>query len=204
MPATLKTSTDKAVQLLQNQKGVLCTADILKQGIHPRTLYELRDKGVLEQLSRGVYRLADQEPSAHPDLVIVTARCPKAIVCLVSALAFHQLTTQIPHAVSIALPRGSETPRIDYPPIAVHRFSDESFAAGIEQHTTDGVTLQIYNPEKTIADCFKFRNKIGMDVVLEALKLYLAQKQFYVAKLLEYGRVCRVENIMKPYLEALL
>jgi predicted transcriptional regulator of viral defense system len=204
MLATLPNSTDKAIQLLHNQKGVLCTADMLHMGIHPRTLYKLRDTGVLEQLSRGVYRLASQEPIEHLDLVTVAARCPKAIICLVSALSFHQLTTQIPHSVSIALPCGSEAPRIEYPPISVHRFSAESYGAGIDEHIIDGVSLQVYNPEKTIADCFKFRNKIGMDVVLEALKFYLKQKQFNVSSLLEYGRICHVEKIMKPYLEALL
>ena len=204
MLVTSSNSTDKAIELLQTQKGVLCTADMLNLGIHPRTLYKLRDTGVLEQLSRGVYRLADQEPVEHSDLVIVATRCPKAVICLVSALSFHLLTTQVPHSIFIALPQGSETPRIEYPPISVHRFSDESYDAGIEQHTISGITLQVYNPEKTIADCFKFRNKIGMDVVLEALKLYRKEKAFDVTKLLEYGRVCRVENIMKPYLEALL
>ena len=204
MLITSSNSTDKAIELLQNEKGVLCTADMLHMGIHPRTLYKLRDTGVLEQLSRGVYRLASQEPIEHLDLVIVAARSPKAVICLVSALSFHQLTTQIPHSVSIALPRGTETPRIDYPPISVHRLSHESLSAGIEKHSIDGVTIQIFNPEKTIADCLKFRNQIGMDIALEALKLYLKQKQFDITALLEYGRICRVEKIMKPYLEALL
>ena len=204
MLVTTSNSTDKAIELLQTQKGVLCTADILNLGIHPRTLYTLRDTGVLEQLSRSVYRLASKGPVEHPDLVTVAARCPRAVICLVSALSFHQLTTLIPHSVSIALPKGSETPRIEYPPVGVHRFSDECYNTGIERHAIEGITLQVYTPEKTIADCFKFRNKIGMDAVMEALKLYRKEKAFDVSKLLDYGRVCRVENIMKPYLEALL
>ena len=173
-------------------------------GIHPRTLYALRDSGVLEQLSRGVFRLADQEPVSNPDLIMVAVRCPKAIICLVSALSFHEITTQVPHVVSIALERGSDSPKIDNPPLSIHRFSRESLVAGIEQHDIDSVTINIYSPEKTLADCFKFRNKIGMDIVLEALKLYKKRREFKVKELLEYARICRVEGIMKPYLETLI
>lgn len=173
-------------------------------GIHPRTLYELRDRGVLVQLSRGVYQLAERDSLSHPDFVIVAKRCPRAVVCLVSALAFHELTTQIPHEIAIALPQGSETPCIEHPPISVHRFSPESFAAGIERHKLDGVPVRIYSVEKTLADCFKFRNKIGMDVVLEALKLYQGRGRFDASALLHYARICRVKKVMTPYLEALI
>lgn len=173
-------------------------------GIHPQVFYELRDSGVLEQMSRGVYRLAEQKPLSNLDLVTVAVRIPRAIICLVSALAFHGMTTQIPHTVSIALDRSAESPKIEHPPVSVHRFSGESLTAGIEDHQIDGVTVHIYSKEKTLADCFKFRNKVGMDVVLEALKLYKDQGAFDIGKLLEYARVCRVERIMKPYLEAML
>ena len=117
----------------------------------------------------------DQDQISDPDLVIVAKRVPQAVICLVSALAYHDITTQIPHAVSIALPKGAETPRVDYPPISVHGFS-EAALKGVETHQIDGVSINIYCPEKTLADCFKFRNKLGMDIVLEALKFYKAQK----------------------------
>jgi predicted transcriptional regulator of viral defense system len=194
----------KAKRLLERFGGVVRTSEALRAGMHPRTLYALRDSGVLEQLSRGVYRLADRGAVSSPDLVTVAARVPRAVLCLVSALAFHEMTTQIPRGVSIALEKGAETPRLDHPPLTVYRFSGDSLVAGIEAHEIDGVTVRVYNPEKTLADCFKFRNKIGMDIVLEALKLYRARKEFNVAELLKYARICRVEKVMKPYLEAVL
>jgi len=165
-------------------------------------LYSLRDKGIIEQVSRGVYRLVELPPISNPDLVTVSLRVPKAVICLISALSFHDITTQIPHVVSIAVPRDSRIPSLDNPPIQVHRFSNEAYKSGIENHAIDGVPVKIYTPEKTLADCFKFRNKIGMEVVLEALKLYRSRQQFNLEKLLTYAEVCRVKNIMTPYLEA--
>ena len=166
-------------------------------------LYSLRDKGVTEKLSREVYRLSELPPVSNPDLITVSIRFPKAVICLISALSFHELTTQIPHEVSIAITRESRTPVLDWPPLAVHRFSKITFEAGIEKHDIDGVKIRMYSPEKTLADCFKFRNKLGMDIVLEALKFYKAGKIFNVGKILKYARICRVEKIMTPYLEAL-
>ncbi len=198
------TATSRAKQAIRELGGTIRTADAIRAGIHPRTLYQLRDSGEVEALSRGVYRLTDQEAVADPDLVIVATRVPQAVICLTSALAFHAITTQIPHAISIALQRGAETPQLDYPPLSVYRFSQATLRLGIEQHQISGVTVKVYSAEKTLADCFKFRNKIGMDIVLEALKLYKARKPFNPDQLLKYGRACRVENIMRPYLEATL
>ena len=134
-------------------------------------LYSLRDKGIIEQVSRGVYRLMELPPISNPGLVTVSLRFPNAVICLISALSYHNITTQIPHVVSVAVPRDSRIPSLDYPPIQTHRFSDEAYNAGIGNHVIDGAHVKIYNSEKTLADCFKFRNKIGMEVVLEALKL---------------------------------
>ncbi|MCZ2202984.1 MAG: type IV toxin-antitoxin system AbiEi family antitoxin domain-containing protein, partial [Cylindrospermopsis raciborskii PAMP2012] len=173
-----ETASERAVRLIK-KKGttIIRTAQALQVGIHPRTLYQLRDNGVLEQVSRGVYRLSEQPYFSQPDLVTVALRIPKGIICLVSALAFHELTTQIPHTVSIALAKGAQSPRIDYPPVSVHRFSGASLKTGIEVYEIDEVPIRIYSAEKTLADCFKFRNKLGMDVVLEALKLYKTRKK---------------------------
>lgn len=195
---------EKAKRRIRKIGGAVRTAEALRVGVHPRTLYELRDAGELEQVSRGVYRLSVQEPLSDPDLVTVALRVPRAVVCLVSSLAFHAITTQIPRAVSIALEPGAETPRVDYPPISVHRFSGAALTSGIEEHGIDGVRVRVYSPEKTLADCFKYRNKIGMDVVLEALALYKARKKLKLGELLKYARACRVEKVMKPYLEATL
>lgn len=197
-------SLDRAGRLIRERGGTIRTAEALKAGIHPRTLYRLRDEGVLELVSRGVFRLADAPPLSNPDLVTIALRVPQAVICLVSALAFHELTTQIPRAVAIALGKGAESPRIDHPPISVHRFSGRSLSVGIETHRIDGIVVRIYGPEKTLADCFKFRNKLGMDVVLEALKLYKIRQGFKLEELLKYARVCRVESVMRPYLETLL
>ncbi|MCL5798611.1 MAG: type IV toxin-antitoxin system AbiEi family antitoxin domain-containing protein [Gammaproteobacteria bacterium] len=194
----------QSIRLIQEQGGPIRTGEALKAGIHPRTLYQLRDEGILVVVSRGVYRLADAPPLSSPDLVTVALRAPQAVVCLVSALAFQEMTTQIPHAVAVALPKGAEAPRIAHPPISVHRFSGHSFIAGIETHRIDGVAVRVYGPEKTLADCFRFRNRLGMDVVLEALKFYKARKPFRVDDLLKYARICRVERVMRPYLETLV
>lgn len=195
---------EEARRIIREHNGIIRTSQALKAGIHSRTLYALRDWGELEQISRGVFRLSDQPPISNPDLVTVAFRIPRAVICLISALAFHELTTQVPHRVSIALEKGAQSPRLEHPPITVHRFSRQVFVAGIETHDIDGVPIRIYSPEKTLADCFRFRNQIGMETVLDALKLYRARRQFKVSELLEYARICRVEKIMMPYLEAMI
>ncbi|HOK54780.1 MAG TPA: type IV toxin-antitoxin system AbiEi family antitoxin domain-containing protein [Armatimonadota bacterium] len=195
---------EDAKRLIREKSGVIRTAEAIQVGVHPRTLYELRDAGELVQISRGVYRLTDQQPVSNIDIVTVASRIPRAVICLVSALAFHDITTQIPHTISIALEKGAETPRLDYPPITVHRFSGDALTQGIQEHTVDDVGVRVYSPEKTLADCFRFRNKLGMDVVLEALRLYKARKPFDIGELLKYAKICRVENVMRPYIEAML
>ncbi len=189
------------IQICKEQGGYLRMSEALKQGITRYMLYALRDKGLLEQVSRGVYRPAELPSLHNPDLVTVALRYPRAVICLTSALAFHGITTQIPHSVSAAIPRNSHITQPDFPPITVHRFSDTSYRAGIQEHTLDGATVQIYNPEKTLVDCFKFRNTIGMDIVLEAFQLYRERMPFDHAKILTYAKVCRVQKQITPYLE---
>ena len=164
----------------------------------------MRDDGTLETVSRGVFRLADSEPLGNPDLVTVATRVQNGVVCLISALAFHEITTQIPHKVHVALQRGSERSRLDYPPIKLYWFSDKSYSAGVETHELDGVSVRIYSPEKTLADCFKFRNKIGLDTAVEAVRFYRERRSVNVDALMRYAAICRVEKVMRPYLEALL
>ena len=184
--------------------GALRTSEAVRAGIHPRTLYRMRDEGIVEQLARGLFRLAELPPLTQPDLVTVTTKVPQGVVCLVSALSFHGMTTQIAHHVHLALLQGSERPRIDYPPIRPHFFSEKPFREGVETHTVDGVSVRVYSREKTIADCFKYRNKLGLDVALEALDLYAQSGRIDVAALLHYARICRMETVMRPYLEAIL
>ncbi|MEO2031500.1 MAG: type IV toxin-antitoxin system AbiEi family antitoxin domain-containing protein [Planctomycetaceae bacterium] len=193
-----------AIQVFRAAGGILRTREALKAGIHPRTLYKLRDEGYLEQLSRGLFRLVDAPPLSEPDLVTVALKVPDGVVCLISALAWHQLTTQIPHEIYVAIPRNAEPPRIDYPPIRHFWFSGKAYSKGIETHVVDRVDVRIYSREKTIADCFKHRNRIGLDTVLESLKTYVQSGHPNVDSLLHYGEICRVRRVMTPYLEAML
>ncbi len=198
------TVADKAKALILAQGGLIRTREAISLGIHPRTLYRLRDSGELEELSRGIYQLKGWKQLEYPDLITVALRVPNGVLCLVSALSFHEMTTQVPHSVSLALEKGAEQPRIEYPPVTVFRFSPSCFKIGIETHQLDGVSVKIYSPEKTLVDCFKFRNRIGMDIVLEALKLYRQRMQKNLHALMQYAEVCRVASVMKPYLEATL
>ena len=191
-------------EIFRSCGGQLRMSEAIERGITRYMLYSLRDKGVIEQVSRGVYRLVELPPISNPDLVTVSLRFPKAVICLISALAYHDITTQVPHNVSVAVPRDSRLPSLDYPPILAHRFSEQAYRSGIEEHQIDGAPVKVYSPEKTLADCFKFRNKIGMDVVLEAFKLCKSRKKFNLSELLKQARICRVEKVMRPYLEATL
>jgi len=195
---------DRAVGIFKKHGGILRTAQALRAGIHPGTLYTMRDSGALEMVSRGVYRLANSPPLGNPDLVTVATRVPGGVICLISALAFHELTTQIPHEVHVALPRGAEEPRLDHPPIKTYRFTGEAFTKGVEAHKLDGVSVRIYSPEKTLADCFKFRNQVGLDTVIEAVRFYRERRSIKVDDLMRYAGICRVKKIIRPYLEAIL
>ncbi len=198
----MHSAIEEARQRIRELGGTVRTRDAVAAGIHPRTLYGLRDSGELERLSWGVYRLAELPDLSEPDLATVAARIPQGVVCLISALAVHELTTQIPHAVHVALQRGTRYPKLDYPPLRVYLFSPETFLAGIDERRIDGVPARIYNPEKTLADCFKFRRKIGLDVATEALGTYRRRPGANLQRVYEYARVCRVANVIRPYLEA--
>jgi predicted transcriptional regulator of viral defense system len=197
-------SVDQAKRIFEAHGGMLRTSEALAAGIHPRTLYRLRDLGLIERISRGLYRWADLPPLANPDLVTVAARIPRGVICLVSALAYHEITSQIPHEVHVAVPREVRVPRIDWPPIRGFRFSEPSFRAGVKEHTIDGTEVKIYSPAKTVADCFKFRSTVGIDVAVEALRLTLERGKAVPADIEAFARVCRVEKVVGPYLEAML
>jgi len=194
----------RARSIFLHHGGVLRTKEALRLGIHPETLYRMRDSGKLTSLGRGLYRLSDLPPLGNPDLVTVAMKVPSGVICLISALAFHELTTQIPHEVYLALPRGAEPPRLDHPPIRLFWFTKRVFEFGVEAHKLDGTQVRVYSPEKTVADCFKYRNKIGLDTAREALKLYLERRKRNLDALLEAAEACRVSKVMRPYLEALV
>ncbi len=180
------------------------TSDALAAGIHRRTLYWMRDAGQLESLSRGVYHLASHPLPAKPDVVAVMRRAPKAVLCLVSALDLHELGTQIPAEVQIALPRDVRPPRIGYPRVRVFHMSPPSLAAGIQERTAEGAILRVFNVAKTVADCFKYRSSVGADVALEALQEVIRERRATPGEIMEYAKVDRVQNVIRPYLEALL
>ena len=194
----------RAVSIFKQKGSVLKTTEVLKAGIHRSTLYALVKNGKLERISRGVYRLTDSPPLSNPDLILVAKRIPKGVICLLSALSFHDITTHIPHEIHIALSFGAEEPRLEYPPIRTFRFSNAAFTEGIQTHRIDRAEIKVYSPEKTLADCFKFRNTIGLDTAIEALKLYRDRRDMKVDEIMHFATICRVTKIMRPYLEALL
>lgn len=197
-------SFEKAEELFRQNSGILRTSQAKKLGINEYTLVQMTEAGLLIREARGLYRLADLPPLSSPDLVKVAMRVPDSVICLISALNFHNLTTQIPYRVYIALPRSVKAPRLDYPPLDIVYLSLLPYRTGIEEHSLDGAVVRIYNREKTVADCFKFRNKIGQDIALEALRDYLRLPDRQLNLLLEYASIDRVQNVMRPYLEASL
>ena len=201
---TTANATKRALDWSRNKGGFIRSKDATAAGIHTRTIAKLKKEGKLELLSRGTYRVKSEKTLSDPDLITVALAVPNAVICLVSALSFHRLTTQIPHEVSFALPEKSRSPRLSYPLIKVHRFRGKAYEDGIETHKIDNVHVKIYNPEKTLADIFKFRNKIGLDIFLEALKMYRSRKRINTALMLKYARICRVEKQIRPYLEAVV
>jgi predicted transcriptional regulator of viral defense system len=194
----------KALSVLRKQGGVFRSGQALALGIPSSALAALQRTGRVQRLARGVYQLTEVPPLSEPDLVSVAMRIPRGVICLISALAFHDLTAEVPHAVDVAVLRGTEPPRLDTPPVRSYQISEPAFSAGVETHLVDRVPVRIYAPEKTIADCFKFRNKIGLEVALDALKRWSTMKNASPAKLLHYARICRVEQVLRPYLEALV
>ena len=198
----LRSPAERALQIFQTHGGILSTSQALRLGIHPRTLYALRDDAKLERMGRGLYRLAHIKPLGNPDLVTVALKVPQGIVCLISALAFHRMTTQIPHAVYLAIPANSQAPVLEYPPLRLFWYSNAVYESGIVEERLDNTRVRLYSPEKTLADCFKYRNKLGIDVCVEALNLYRQRGRMKLDLIERYAKVCRVERIMRPYLEA--
>ena len=195
------THTQRVLQLVR-KNGWLRASDLADAGVPRAVLTCMAASGQLERAARGLYRLPDSGSSEHEGLVTVASKVPQAVVCLLSALQFHGLTTQLPWQVWIAMPRGSHVPRLEYPPIRMVQFTGEAYTQGIETHERDGVKLHVYSVAKTVADCFKHRNKIGMDVALEALKDARAQGRASFDDLWRCAKVCRVSNVMRPYMEA--
>ena len=188
---------------LANQKGLLRASDLDAIEAPRVVLTRLTAAGLLDRVGRGLYRLPSHPGSEHESLATVATKVPQAVFCLLTALQFHELTTQLPRQVWIAMPRGSHVPRIDYPPIKMVQMTGDVYAEGIETVERDGVKLRVYGVAKTVADCFKHRNKIGLDVALEALRDAWNGKRMTSDQIWHYAKIDRVANVMRPYLESL-
>jgi len=197
------TAQERILQIAR-KRGLIKAKDVEALGLHTQTLTRLVRKGQLERIARGLYRLPDYDLTAHHGLVLASIVAPGGVICLLSALQFHRIGTQLPHEVWIALDRRARKPAIDYPPLRIVRFSGKALTAGIEEHTLEGHTVRVYNVAKTLADCFKYRNKIGLDVALEALNEAWRDHRFTMDEIERYARICRVSKVMRPYLEAIV
>jgi predicted transcriptional regulator of viral defense system len=198
------TKYEKFHQIFRENNGILRASKAEKLGIPRHYMYEMLRENILRRESKGLYRLVDMEPLSNPDLIQISFLVPKAVICLISALNFYDLTTQIPHQVYIALPRDTKAPKIDYPPVRVFHFVKRTYLAGIEDQIIDGIKVRIYSREKTISDCFKFREKFGLEIAVEALKDYMKQPNTNLNELMKFASINRVEKIIRPYLEMLL
>ncbi len=200
---TRKQSPQDRLHALARQQGVIRSRDLAAIGLSRTALRRLENEGVVTRRSRGLYVLTGAEISEHETLVEVSARIPHGVVCLLSALYFHNLTTQNPADVWIAIDHKARAPIVTDLPLRIVRFSGLALTTGIEPHVISGITVNVYTPAKTVADCFKFRNKIGLDVAIEALREYLRERRGTIDELSHYAKVCRVSNIIRPYLESM-
>lgn len=201
LPIMASPVQERLLELIRTE-GVIRSGELKERGFSPEQLRRLRHRGLVEQIGRGLYRLPAQEITEHQSLVEASRRVPHGVVCLLSALRFHEMTTQNPFEVWLAVDRKAWLPKVDHPPLRVVRFSGAALTEGVEEHEIQGVPVRVYNPAKTVADCFKYRNKIGLDVAIEALRDGVEKRLATFDSLWEYARVCRVSNVMRPYLES--
>ncbi len=198
----MDTTAERLINLARSQ-GLIRPCDLAPLGIHRVSLTRAVRRGQLERVGRGLYGLPGREVSAHGSLAEVARRVPKGVVCLLSALRFHGLTTQAPFEVWLAIENKSLAPKLDFPPLRIVRLSGAALTEGVEEQVVDGVTIRITCVAKTVADCFKYRNKIGLDVALEALREAWHEKRMTSDDIWCYAKICRVANVMRPYLDSL-
>jgi len=196
-----QTDQDDVLQMIRDG-GMVGLRDLRERGLHPEHLRRLVAAGLIVRVARGVYALADAEPTSNHSLAQAAKQVPRGVVCLLSALRFHEVGTQSPFEVWLAINRRDRKPRVRSPLIRFVRFSGPAMTQGVEEHNLEGVSVRIYNVAKTVADCFKYRNKIGLDVAIEALREGLRERRFTRDDLWWYAKVCRVTTVIRPYMEA--
>ena len=201
----MKSNLQRRKQLAASarSRAILQPRDFARLSIHPQQVSRLVTNGELIRVGRGRYMLPQAEHSENLGLALVAAAVPRSVICLLSALRFHGIGTQAPHEVWIAIEQGAARPRVDYPRVRVTLISGPAFTFGVECHPIDGVPARIYSPAKTVADCFKFRNKIGLDVAIEALRESLRAKRCTREELWTAAKICRVSTVIRPYIEAM-
>lgn len=196
------TKQDQILRMFK-KAGVLRARDVAAAGVARTYLNRLLTQGIIHRPARGLYVLAEDEPTEQRSFVEAARRVPQGIICLLSALQFHGLTTQAPFEIWLAIDRKARLPRSGPLPLRIVRFSGNALTFGVEEHRLEGVPVRIYSPAKTVADCFKYRHKLGIDVAIEALRDCLRQKQATIDELWEAAKICRMTNVIRPYLEAL-
>jgi predicted transcriptional regulator of viral defense system len=198
----MRASKREQILRMFQRTRVLRPRDVEAVGISRTYLNKLFAEGVLDRPSRGLYVLPSDEPGVERSLVEACQRVPRGVICLLSALQFHELTTQAPFEVWMAIGEKDRMPRVDSPPLRLVRFSGVALTNGVQKQAIEGVTVRVYGPAKTVADCFKYRNKVGIEVAIEALRDCLRQRKATSDELWEAAKVCRMTNVMRPYLEA--
>jgi predicted transcriptional regulator of viral defense system len=193
----------KVLKLARRRQGVTAR-ELAAAGIHRQVMSRLVAAGEVERIARGIYRISEQPITEHHGLAVAAAAVPHGIICLLSALQFHGIGTQLPFQIWMAVDRRARRPALKYPPLRVVRYSGKALTEGIESHRLEGRPVRIYGVAKTLADCFKYRNKIGLDIALEALREAWRMRRFTMAELERYAEICRVQRVMRPYLEALV
>ncbi|WP_260291219.1 type IV toxin-antitoxin system AbiEi family antitoxin domain-containing protein [Sedimenticola hydrogenitrophicus] len=203
MRASSDTKMQQVVAYLKAH-SVVRPRDMDRLGLPRSYLNRLANQGIIEKIGRGLYQWPEKDLGRFHSLVEVAKKAPKSVVALLSALSFHDLTTQNPSKIWLAIDRKAWRPEISYPPVRFVTMSGEALRAGVESHDIGGVEIKVFTPAKTVADCFKYRNKIGLDVALEALREGWSARKFTMDELMRYAEICRVKRVMQPYLESLV
>jgi len=199
-----KKDNKKIYKIFSTRNGFARTTDILAAGIHRRDIRRMREGGKIIRVKRGLYRLAEIPLVSNQSFIDLARAVPKGVICLISALSYHELTTFNPSIISMAICRGSREPKIEYPPVKFYHFSKKQFEAGINEIKIKAHKIRIYCPEKTICDCFRYRNKLGLDMAKEGLSEYLKRKDRNLQKLLEYAEICRIKPLLETWLNAMI